>query len=340
MTHQPLTVTLYTRQDCHLCEEVIADLAALQSEYPHQLVVVDVDTDESLREKYGNTIPVVEVGPYRRTAPITRQDLAVSLGAARDRATHLDKLKDPIYEARKNSPRRQEITRADRFSFWLSDNYIWVFNLVVFIYLALPFLAPVLMKSGATAPATLIYRTYGFVCHQLGYRSWFLFGEQAVYPRALADMDGLVPFGEATGLGEGGSNAELFAARSFVGNEQLGYKVAFCERDVAIYAALLVFGLIFAATKRRIPPLHVIFWLVIGLGPIGLDGFSQLLSQPPLGNFALFNWLPLRESTPFLRTLTGAIFGFMTGWFGYPMVEETMQDTRRMLLVKFKRLEK
>ncbi len=340
MTPSPLTVTLYTRQDCHLCEQVKGDLASLQEEYPHQLVEVDVDSDPSLQEKYGNAIPVVEVGPYRRSAPISRQDLIISLGAARDRVTHLDKLQDPVYEARKNSPRRQEITRADRFSFWLSDNYIWVFNLVVFIYVGLPFLAPMLMKVGATTPATIIYRTYGFTCHQLGYRSWFLFGEQPYYPRTLAGLDGITPFAEATGLGEGGSNAELFAARNFVGNEQLGYKVAFCERDVAIYLALLLFGIVFAVTKRRIPPLPTILWLIIGLGPIALDGFSQLLSQPPLGNLAIFSWLPLRESTPLLRSFTGAIFGFITGWFGYPMVEETMQDTRRLLLVKFKRLEK
>jgi uncharacterized membrane protein len=333
-----INVTLYTRKDCHLCEVVKEDLASLQEVYPHQLVEIDIDLDESLREKYGNTVPVVEIGPYRRSAPIIRQDLMITLAAAKDREAQLEKLKDPIHEARKQNPRLQEVTRADRFSFWLSSRYIWLFNLAVFIYVGLSFLAPLLMKVGATGPATVIYRGYGFVCHQLGYRSWFLFGEQTVYPRELAGVEGIIPFAEATGLGEGGTNAELIAARNFVGNEQLGYKVAFCERDVAIYGALLLFGLIFALTGRRIPPLHWIFWIVIGLGPISLDGFSQLLSQPPLGNFVLFNWLPLRESTPFLRTLTGAIFGFTTGWFGYPLVEETMQDTRRALLVKFKRL--
>ncbi|NJN43478.1 MAG: DUF2085 domain-containing protein [Anaerolineae bacterium] len=192
--------------------------------------------------------------------------------------------------------------------------------------------------DGRNRPCLRNLQGYGFVCHQLGYRSWYLFGEQAVYPRELAGVDGVESFGNATGIGEGSTNAELFAARDFVGNEQLGYKVAFCQRDVAIYVALLLFGVIFALTGKRIPPLPWIFWIVIGLGPIGLDGFSQLLSQPPLGNFALFNWLPIRESSPFLRTLTGAIFGFTTGWFGYPLVEETMQDTRRALLVKFKRL--
>ena len=340
MTEQITTVTLYTRHDCHLCEQVKTDLASLQTQFPHQLVEVDVDSDESLKEKYGNSIPVVEVGPYRRTAPITRQDLAISLGAARDRIAQLEKLKDPIHEARKQNPRLQEITRADRFSFWFSKNYIWVLNLAVFLYVGLPFFAPVLMKAGVTAPAMIIYRGYGFVCHQLAYRSWFLFGEQAAYPRALAQVDGLVPFEETTGLSGANTNADLFAARNFIGNEQVGYKVAFCERDVGIYAGLLLFGVVFALTGKRIPPLHAILWLVIGLGPIGLDGFSQLLSQPPLNNFFLFNWLPLRESTPFLRSLTGGIFGLTTGWFGYPLVEETMQDTRRALLVKFKRLEK
>jgi uncharacterized membrane protein len=339
VTDRMITVTLYSRQDCHLCEQVKADLTSLQEQFPHQLVEVDVDSDESLQEKYGKAIPVVEIGPYRRTTPISRQDLIISLGAARDRVVQLDKLQDPVYEARKQNPHRQEITRTDRFSFWLSDNYIWVFNLVILIYLGLPFLAPVLMKAGATTPATLIYRSYGFVCHQLAYRSWFLFGEQSVYPRELAGVDGMIPFAEATGLSESNTNTDLFAARNFIGNEQLGYKVAFCERDVAIYGALLLFGIVFALTRRRIPPLNWFLWLVIGLGPIGLDGFSQLLSQPPLNNFILFNWLPLRESTPFLRTLTGAIFGLTTGWFGYPMVEETMQDTRRALLVKFKRLD-
>ena len=59
--------------------------------------------------------------------------------------------------------------------------------------------------------------------------------------------------------------------------------------------------------------------------PIGLDGFSQLISQPPI------NLIPVRESTPFLRTLTGFLFGFVTAWFGYPYVEESMQENRKFL---------
>jgi hypothetical protein len=40
-----------------------------------------------------------------------------------------------------------------------------------------------------------------------------------------------------------------------------------------------------------------------------------------------------------MRTLTGFLFGFTTAWFGYPLVEETMADTRRYLEEKFARAE-
>ena len=40
-----LTVTLYTRQECHLCEQAKEDLEALQEIIPHRLVEVDIEQD-------------------------------------------------------------------------------------------------------------------------------------------------------------------------------------------------------------------------------------------------------------------------------------------------------
>jgi hypothetical protein len=57
-----------------------------------------------------------------------------------------------------------------------------------------------------------------------------------------------------------------------------------------------------------------------------------MFSQPPI------NLLAFRESTPILRVITGGLFGFFTAWFGYPMVEETMTETRRIMSVKRQRL--
>jgi len=68
-----LNVTLYTRKNCKLCDEVKNELQELQSKYPHRLVEVDIDTDTALIDKYGIEIPVVEVGPYTLKAPISRQ---------------------------------------------------------------------------------------------------------------------------------------------------------------------------------------------------------------------------------------------------------------------------
>lgn len=325
-----LTVVLYTRNDCHLCDDVKAELASLQEQQPHELVEVDVDSDPALRDTYGEYVPVVQVGPYIRRAPITRQDLLVSLAAARDRADQLESLSDPTY--RRKQQRAAQVSTGDRISLWVANHYMLLANFLVFMYVGLSFLAPVFMKVGWTAPANAIYRSYSLVCHNLGYRSWFLFGEQAAYPRSAAEVEGLATFEQATGLSAGSSTEELFAARRYVGNEQLGYKVAFCERDVAIYSGILLFGLLFAASGKRIRPIHWTVWILIGIGPIALDGFSQLLSQPP---FSLWAY---RESTPLLRTLTGLIFGIMTAWYGFPIVAETMQDAKRALLVKYKRL--
>lgn len=328
-----LTVTLYMREDCHLCEQAKTDLESLQEQYPHRLVEVDIDSDSALQRAYLVEIPVVEVGPYQLKAPFDRQKLMVTLGAANDRRNQLEELGGETYEARVR--RGQEISGADRAMLWISRHYLAILNFIMLLYVGLPFLAPVLMHSGATAPARVIYTIYSPLCHQFGFRSFFLYGEQAYYPLEEASIEGVLDFESVTGILhlQDPSNQSRLEARRYVGDERVGYKIALCERDVAIYVSILFFGLLFGLTGRRIPQLHWSIWIILGLGPIGLDGFSQLFSQ--------FNWpalatlLPYRESTPFLRVLTGSTFGFFTAWFAYPNIEESMQETRQFFIKKF-----
>lgn len=87
-----LTVTLYTRSECHLCDQAKEDLESLQTDYPHRLVEVDIDSDPAIQKKYGDQVPVIEVGPYQLPAPFDKQKLMMTLGAARDRRGQLDKL--------------------------------------------------------------------------------------------------------------------------------------------------------------------------------------------------------------------------------------------------------
>ena len=325
-------VTLFTKKNCGLCDEVKEELKALQTQFPHRLVEVDIESDVALLEKYGKIIPVVEVGPYSLQAPISRQKLQMTLGAASDRRNQLEKLDDPVYKYK--TEKGKKLSTGDRVSFWIAKRYLLLLNLFMLFYVGLPFLAPVLMKAGATLPAQIIYRVYKPLCHQFGFRSFFLFGEQPFYPTADAKMAGFETFEAATGIAgvDNPYSPSRFDARNYIGDETVGYKVALCERDVAIYIAILLFGIAFGLTGRRFKSLHWMLWLLIGIAPIGLDGFSQLFSQ--------FNWdwfsalLPYRESTPYLRVLTGALFGLCTAWFAYPNIEEQMSETRQYYIKK------
>ena len=52
-----LKVVLYTRHGCHLCD----DAQALLLRNRLQPEVVDIDSDSSLRERFNECVPVVEI---------------------------------------------------------------------------------------------------------------------------------------------------------------------------------------------------------------------------------------------------------------------------------------
>ena len=250
---------------------------------------------------------------------------------------------------------RDVVVRVDRLLYNFSRHWLAVFNVIIAIYVGLPILAPVLMKAGARGPANVIYTVYSPMCHQMASRSFFLFGEQIAYPRQLAagNLKPLEAYAadipEFAGVNPDNWVSFFLAARRFVGNEELGYKMALCERDIAIYGFVLLGGLVYGLLRRRyhVKPLPLLAFVIIGMGPIALDGFSQLfgyyasLFEPVEASAAIAfiqRIFPLRESTPLLRTLTGALFGFMLVWLAYPRIEEGMQGTERDLERKLRRI--
>lgn len=55
-------VIVYSRPGCHLCEQAVEAILALQAAgYRFQLHEVDIESDESLLRAYLERIPVVEV---------------------------------------------------------------------------------------------------------------------------------------------------------------------------------------------------------------------------------------------------------------------------------------
>lgn len=240
---------------------------------------------------------------------------------------------------------------VNRALYWLTKRWLVVVLFFLGIFVWLPFVAPTLMHLGYTRPANAIYFAYKPFCHQFGFRSVFLFGEQWFYPRentgttlvpyeemiaasnppAFANVDNL--YAESSDdIDELRSWANLqWAARSYVGNDVMGYKVTVCARDIAIYLALWTGGILYGVFRKRVRPVPIVLWFWLGLGPIGIDGFSQLLSYPP------FEFWPVRETLPHFRVLTGATFGFMNAWLGFPYLALSFEETRRELEAKFRR---
>ena len=54
-----VALTLYSRQYCHLCHDMLAALEALHGEFSFAVDVVDVDADPALEAKYDELVPVL-----------------------------------------------------------------------------------------------------------------------------------------------------------------------------------------------------------------------------------------------------------------------------------------
>jgi hypothetical protein len=53
---------LYIRKDCHLCSDMISDLNKLQAKHCFSIELVDVDSNASLLDKFGEFVPVLMGG--------------------------------------------------------------------------------------------------------------------------------------------------------------------------------------------------------------------------------------------------------------------------------------
>lgn len=202
-------------------------------------------------------------------------------------------------------------------------------------------MAPVLMVAGMPGLARAIYLGFSLVCHQRANRSFFLFGLQATY-----SYSDLVPFAPGADTWSG--------LRAFVGTPELGYKVAWSDRMVALYGGVFLGGLVFALLRRRLRPLK--WWALVLLSvPMLVDGATHLISDLwGVGNgFRYYNaWLArltgrvlpqgfyagteLGSFNSLMRLATGLLFGWAVVWTAYPVLETTFQDMRRTLESRLK----
>ena len=186
---------------------------------------------------------------------------------------------------------------VEDFAEYISRHWAGMINLLLLAYVAMPFLAPVFMQVGWTFPARAIYTIYTPPCHQLPERSYFMFGESAVYDEHELHASGVE------------LSDNLLLRRQYIGDEQHGWKVAICQRDVAIYGAMFLTGVIFALANFRFPQLSWKLFLLF-LVPLALDGGLQFIG--------------LHQSNWLFRTITGVIFGVAVIWLIYPYLAKSM----------------
>jgi hypothetical protein len=54
-------VTVYSKPDCHLCEDAMVALRGLQADLAFELLELDITADEALHRAYFERIPVISL---------------------------------------------------------------------------------------------------------------------------------------------------------------------------------------------------------------------------------------------------------------------------------------
>lgn len=219
---------------------------------------------------------------------------------------------------------------VDRGVAWFVRHWLAVANVSWGTLVGLPWLAPVLMKVGATGPARAIYFVYSFLCHQYANRSFFLFG-----PRWMYTYTELLPYAPDADT--------WWGLRAFVGTPELGYKVAWSDRMVWMYGTVFVGGLVFALIRGRVRPLNWRLFVALLL-PMAVDGGTHAVSDlwgVGRGFRYANDWLAALTAHAFapdfyvgnapgsfnfwMRLLTGLLFGVAVVWLAYPLVDRAFR---------------
>jgi uncharacterized membrane protein len=148
---------------------------------------------------------------------------------------------------------------------WLSSHAFQVFLVIYGLWVFIPFLAPVFMNIGWTGPSRAIYVLYSFFCHQLPERSLFFFGEKSMY--SLGEI-------QAAWF----ETANPMVLRRFIGDDSLGWKVAWSDRMISFYTSIWLFALLGYRFRHAIRSLS---WRGLGLLllPILVDGGTHAISD-------------------------------------------------------------
>ncbi|RPJ43459.1 MAG: DUF2085 domain-containing protein [Chloroflexi bacterium] len=226
----------------------------------------------------------------------------------------------------------RQVNTSNRVAAFLAHNWIWIFVVLFGLYVWIPFLAPVFMAAGFPLPGAIIQTVYSTQCHQMPDRSFFLFGPRLTY--SLPEIQAAWQ-----------NTMDMTVLRQFVGNPEMGWKVAWSDRMVSMYTSTWVFGLLWWMFSRKVRPLPlwglILFWL-----PMAVDGGSHFISDllggmdsgfrydnawlAALTGQALPTWFysgnALGSFNSDMRLLTGLLFGIGLVWFAFPILDQSFRS--------------
>jgi uncharacterized membrane protein len=236
-------------------------------------------------------------------------------------------------------------TRKSRTSFWdwISSHGFEVFLIIYGTWVWLPFLAPVFMNLGWTGTGKAIYFVYSFFCHQLPERSLFFFGEKTMYA-----------LNEIQAAWQNTSNPMIL--RQFIGNAELGWKVAWSDRMISFYTSVWLFALAWWPLRRRVRLLP--WWgLILLLLPMMIDGSTHMVSDlagigagfrdsnlwlARLTNYSLpqafYAGDALGSFNSWMRLLSGLLAGIGINWFVLPYIFQSQTQSRELGNLEYARV--
>jgi len=174
--------------------------------------------------------------------------------------------------------------------------YMAIMLLVVGLIVITPFIA-----FQDEQLSEIFYKIFSPACHQKLSRSLCLFQSETGY--FISDCT------PQTGVFVPNDSDILYS--EIDGNK--GYKFAVCSRDVALYFAMFLGGIIYPfirkiEEKKMLPAIY----FIVAISPIALDGVVQLAS--------IIGILPPYESTNMIRMVTGGLAGFAAAIYIIPII--------------------
>lgn len=211
---------------------------------------------------------------------------------------------------------------------WFSGHWFEIFLALYGIWIFVPILAPLFMHIGWTVIGKGIYSIYSLFCHQLPERSFFFFGKKTMY--SLSEIQEVWQ-----------DTANPLILRQFIGNEGMGWKIAWSDRMISFYSSIWLFAVAWMPFRKKIKPLSILGFAFLLL-PMVLDGGTHMLSDfAGLGRgFRDTNqWLvtltnhdlpaaflmgdSLGSFNSWARILTGLLAGLGIVWLAFPNLEDS-----------------